>query len=124
MLVDDGHRLFGKYRGKLSVTGQPGPGDAWFKWLWDNRDNRRRCRQIRITRIAGSDLDFEEFPTDPNLTTFDLDDRIFVAVAVASARNPEILNAADTDWWPMRAAFARNGVRIRFLCEELMTDKE
>ena len=124
ILVDDGQRLFRKYRGKLSVTGQPGPGDAWFKWLWNNRDNRRRCRQIPITPIGGSDLDFEEYPADPDLTTFDPDDRIFVAVAIASGLNPEILNAADSDWWPLRAAFARNGVTIRFLCEDLMVDKD
>ena len=124
ILVDDGQRIFTTYRKYLSHTGQPGPGDAWFKWLWSNQANKRRCRQVPVTSVGSNSNDFMEYPTDPELAAFDPDDRIFVAVALASGLNPEILNASDTDWWPVREAFARNGVSIRFLCESLMPDED
>ena len=63
---------------------------------------------------------FEEFPGAPSLAGFDMDDRKFVAVALASGTGPEILNASDTDWWDFREPLERHGVRVNFLCPELM----
>jgi hypothetical protein len=120
VLIDDNHAILSEYQTYCSHAGQPGLGDAFFKWLWNNQGNPTRCRQIRITPNASRV--FDEFPEDPDLSAFDLDDRKFVAVAVASGLNPDILNASDTDWWISREALYRNGVRIRFLCPELMTN--
>lgn len=55
------------------------------------------------------------------LENFDLTDRKFVAVALASGVDPPINNASDTDWWEFRDALARHRVTINFLCQELMT---
>ncbi len=120
VLVDDGHRVFSEYRRQLSHKGQPGLGDAFFRWLWDNQANPERCRQVAITSRGDDDLDFAEFPTDPRLVGFDPSDRKFVAVALASGLAPEILNASDTDWWEYREALADNDVQVNFLCPELM----
>ena len=67
-----------------------------------------------------SDCGFEEFPNDPRLSNFDSDDRKFVAVALASQSDPQVLNATDTDWWAHRKALEENGVDVVFLCPELM----
>lgn len=120
VLVDDGLRIFSEYRRHFAGSGQPGAGDAFFKWLWDNQGNRKYCRQITITAVAGADDDFEEFPDDPALTGFDRNDRKFVAVALASGVSPVILNASDTDWWIFRVPLADHGVHVTFLCPELM----
>ena len=124
VLVDDGFRIFTEYRRSLSHSGQPGVGDAFFKWLWDNQANPDHCRQVAITAIGNNDANFAEFPTDTGLSTFDAADRKFVAVALASGLNPTILNASDTDWWNFREPLARNGVAVEFLCPELMQDQE
>ncbi|HLJ54049.1 MAG TPA: hypothetical protein VKT77_03365 [Chthonomonadaceae bacterium] len=120
IVIDEGQRILSKYRTHLSPRGQPGAGDAWFKWLWDNRANRKRCRCVSITPHTGSDTDFEEYPLDPDLARFDPADRVFVAIAIASGLNPPILNVSDTDWWHVRQALERNGVIVRFLCDTLM----
>jgi len=120
ILIDDGQRILGEYRQRLSPSGQPGPGDAFFKWLWDNQSNSKHCRQIPITSVHGSDTDFREFPGDRKLSRFDRSDRKFVAVALGSGMSPEILNASDTDWWKFRHPLENNGIRVRFLCPELM----
>lgn len=122
ILVDDDHRIFREYRRLLSPSGQPGVGDAFFKWLWENQANPKRCRQVGITPLGNSETDFAEFPTDPELATFDAADRKFVAVALASGLSPTILNASDTDWWIHRQQLIRNGLTIEFLCPDLMED--
>ena len=120
VLIDDRQLVFTEYRQHLSPSGQPGLGDAFFQWLWDNQANPRHCRQISITPRAEDEADFEEFPADSRLTRFDRSDRKFVAVAIASGIESEILNASDTDWWHFRDALESNGLRLRFLCPELM----
>ena len=124
VLVDDAYRIFDEYRRHLSPSGQPGAGDAFFKWLWNNQGNRRRCRQIKITPISRGNNQFAEFPDDPDLDGFDPSDRKFVAVARSSGLHPDILNATDRDWWERREALSRNGVTIQFLCPELMNREQ
>lgn len=120
VLIDDNYLIFREYRKYLSHGGQPGVGDAFFKWLWDNQANLHCCRQVAITPDEDGDRVFKEFPADADLAGFDRDDRKFVAVALASGEQPWILNGSDSDWWHFREPLERNGVRISFLCMELM----
>jgi len=108
LVLDDGWRILREYLRELSSIGQPGVGDAFLKWVLTNQTNPRRCEQVHITPRDATqpDGEFCEFPADPALDGFDLSDRKFVAVAVAHAEHPPILNAVDTDWWPCCAALA------------------
>lgn len=119
VLVDGGMRIFEEYRRHASLSGQPGLGDAFFKWLWNNQANPRHCEQVAITPKANDVLDFEEFPNDPGLAGFDRADRKFVAVALASGKRPTVLNATDSDWWDFRRSLETHGLQIEFLCPGL-----
>lgn len=119
IVIDDDGLILAEYKNHLSHRGQPGVGDAFFKWLWDNQANPHRCRRVPITYDAECGRDFLEFPDDPDLHGFDHSDRKFVAVAIASGINPAIVNAADTDWHIFRTPLERY-VRISFICPELM----
>ena len=121
LLLDDKRRIIEEYRKGLNPDGQPGPGDAFFKWLWENQANPLHCRIVPLT--ACEDRGFVEFPDDPRLAQFDDDDRKFVAVALASETAPKLLNATDTDWWHYHQELAENGVDVEFLCPELMCSK-
>jgi hypothetical protein len=123
VLMDDQYRIFAKYRRNLSQSGQPGAGDAFLKWLWNNQANPAHCRLVPIAPLSGDKPDFAEFPQTPELSRFDPDDRIFVAVAIAAGTESEVLNAADSDWWHFRSALKQHGVSVRFLCPELMDDR-
>lgn len=120
IVIDDDFHILKEYRRNLSPSGQPGAGDAFFKWLWENQSNLRRCLKVNIVPIPGGKENFSEFPNDPDLDGFDPSDRKFVSVALASDRQPPILNASDTDWWQYRDALGRNGIQIDFICPELM----
>jgi len=120
VLVDDLGLIFTEYSDNLAHSGQPGVGDAFFKWLWDNQANDNHCLKVEITPIDAGWRIFDEFPDDDRLRGFDRSDQKFVAVARASAWNAPILNASDTDWWPARHQLEEHGVVIEFLCPELM----
>jgi len=118
--IDDDGLILSEYRHHLSHHGEPGIGDAFFKWLWDNQANPLYCQKIPITYDEAGGREFLEFPDDPDLQSFDRSDRKFVAVAIASGANPSIINASDTDWHIFRVALGRY-VTVRFICPELMT---
>ena len=119
LLVDDRWLILDEYTGiPRNLSGQPGLGDFFVKWIWDNKDNERHCRKVKVTPNA--ERGFDEFPDDSSLAKFDMDDRKFVAVAIASGSAPKILNASDTDWRDYRQELGRHGVEIEFICPELM----
>lgn len=118
--IDSGSRFFNEYFRHANRSGEPGLGDAFVKWLWERQAHPLHCERVEITPKTGDSEDFEEFPDDPALAGFDLSDRKFVAVACGSRRNPTILNATDTNWWPFCAALKKHKISVNFLCPELM----
>lgn len=116
ILLDDRHRILNEYLANLSLKGQPGAGDAFFRWLWDNQVNRRHCRTVTLTPKSENSQDFEEFPREPSLAAFDYSDRKFVAVACASDKKARVLEATDSGWWEHREQLRGSGVSVDFLC--------
>ena len=117
LVLDDQMQILDQYREYLNPGGQPGVGDAFMQWVWENQAVTECCEQVSLTVSANG---FVEFPDDPTLNQFDLADRIYVAVANESRNNPEILNAVDSDWWEHRDALAQNGIPVNFLCPQHM----
>ena len=103
-----------------SRSGQPGIGDAFAKWLWNNQWNVSRCERVEITPDENGEKGFVEFPGDEALITFDRSDRKFVAVAVKSEFDAVICNATDSDWWEHKDHFKKHGIEIKFLCPDLI----
>ena len=118
IILDDGGLILQEYIGRLSFSGQLGAGNAFFKWLWDNQGNPGLVQKVPIT--PHGNREFAEFPDSEKLRDFDRSDRKFVAAAIASGEKPPIVNASDTDWWTFRVALNGFGIRIEFLCPELM----
>ena len=123
LVLDNGRAILDEYERRLGLPGQTGVGDRFLKWVWTNHANEDRIRLVPIT--PSIDRTFEEYPDDddPDLSSFDHDDRKFVAVAFASGTFPDIVNATDTDWWAPRHALQQRGINVRFLCLELMPDR-
>lgn len=47
--VDADGLILEEYSRHLAHRGQPGVGDAFFKWLWDNQAVEAHCRRVEIT---------------------------------------------------------------------------
>ena len=118
IVLDDSMRVLKEYMGHLSLSGQPGAGDLFMKWVWSVQADDARCERVHITPKPQDPDDFVEFPDDDELDDFDPSDRKFVAIAAASAHAPPILNAVDSDWADAHAALARHGIDVIFLCPQ------
>lgn len=119
VLLDSNRDILEEYINYLHVSGQPGVGDRFFKWLWDNQGHEELCRFIDITPVDEPRM-YLEFPADERLDGFDRSDRKFVAVALASGANPKIVNAVDSDWWIFGALLREYALNISNICPDAM----
>jgi hypothetical protein len=117
VLVDSLDLIFSEYFDNLSVAGQPGLGDAFVRWLWDNQGYPEILLRVPIQPAAPPQY-FAEFPTSDDLVGFDISDRKFVAVAIASGLNPSIYNAVDSDWWNYSESLAASGIQVINICPD------
>jgi hypothetical protein len=118
VVLDDGMLILYEYMKNLSMSGEPGAGDLFMKWVWNVQADASRCEQVHLTPCHHAGRDFDEFPEDAELVDFDPSDRKFVAVALASPQTPAILNAVDSDWAHKHAVLKRHGVKVNFLCPQ------
>jgi hypothetical protein len=117
VFIDDGGRIVAEYRANLLAKGEPGPGDAFFRWLLTHEWGGERVTHVQITPTTVDDEDFDELPKPPAGTVYDRSDRKFLAVAAAHADHPPILQSYDSKWWGWRATLSASGITIHFLCE-------
>ncbi|MBI5061996.1 MAG: hypothetical protein HZB87_00575 [Desulfatitalea sp.] len=120
MVLDDGNEIFDEYRQQLSLSGQPGQGDHFLKWIHDNRWKWPKSDRVRITKNGDS---YVEFPDHEGLLNFDRSDRKFVAVANAHLKKPPVLQATDSKWWGWTQALNEVGITVKFLCPDYVESK-
>jgi len=112
--IDTKDHILKEYQNNLSMSGQPGSGDEFMRWIHKNQCNENVCERIHIT--SHDERGFNEFPTDQSLEGFDPNDKKYVAVALGSTNNPDIINAVDSDWEEYQEALDTIGVRVKELC--------
>ena len=121
VVIDDSRRILREYEKNTHPNTKKGIGDLFVKRLLQNQKNPKVCTMVHITPLAGNGTDFEEFPDDNALISFDPDDRKFIAVALAHKRDngrvPTILLAIDRGWIQFIDAFANHGVSVEIICE-------
>ena len=123
LVDDDDDLILREYAHALSrlPSGQPGVGRLFFAGSTSTSAIGDLRHGAHHSSCQWRDS-FREFPDDNDLARFDTDDHKFVAVALASGDDPEVVDATDSDWWEHRDALRRHGVDIRFLCPELFDD--
>ena len=123
VFLDADGRIVAEYRANLNAKGEPGPGDAFLKWLLTHEWGGRRVTRVAITPRADDAEDFEKLPSPPEGTHYDRSDRKFLAVAAAHPEHPPILQSFDSKWWGWTEALGAIGVTIHFLCSAAIRAK-
>lgn len=116
LLLDTGGEILDEYRRHCNYSGQPGVGDQFFRWA---HQNAPLLANVSLTPHSGRR--YNEFPSDQALVSFDYDDRVFVAVAIAGLKPNRILNAVDSDYGQHLSALSNAGVTVEELCPSLLT---
>ncbi len=83
----------------------------FLRKIFDHDPNSIICR---VVVKKDEDENYLDFPSD--LKNFDPSDKKFVAVAIASNQNPEIVNAVDSDWKQYETVLKKY-VKLKFLCK-------
>jgi len=120
LVIDAGDEIFDEYRQQLSMSGQPGMGDSFMKWVHDHRWSLPDSQRVEIIK---NDESYNEFPAHDELNNFDNSDRKFVAVANAHSDKPTILQATDSKWWGWKDALSECGIAVQFMCERYIESK-
>ncbi len=110
--LDDCELIMDEYSQHLSYAGQPGVGDMFFKYLYDNQYANNKISHHAITAIEEENQGFQELPTN----NFDPSDRKLLAVAVVAKAS--IVNATDSDWAESSDLLNQLGVNVYQLCSE------
>jgi len=120
LVIDSGDEIFSEYRQNLSLSGQPGIGDRFMKWVHDYQWNPAKVNRVSITKNNES---YDEFPHHAMLAGFDQSDKKFIAVANAHSEKPPILQATDSKWWGWKDVFTKIGITVNFLCPDYTREK-
>lgn len=114
--LDSQFLILQEYLNKTTPKLGARPGDAFVKWVLQNRANANRVDCIPI--VENASRGFDSFPENEDLEDFDPPDRKFVAVACAHPSLPPILQAADSKWLGWLDALNMHSVEVDFLCPE------
>ena len=117
VVIDEARAILTEYRRNLNLSGQPGFGDRFFKYVWDNQYSDARVRLVPITESDDKQRGFAELPEN----ALDPSDRKFLAVAVVSGAS--IVNATDSDWQEQRELLERLSVRLVEVCPEVIKER-
>lgn len=120
LVIDAAGEIFDEYRRNLSMSGQPGYGDAFMQWVFYEGPSLPESQRVTITKNGDS---YNEFPQHDGLKNFDPSDRKFVAVANAHPDKPPIIEATDSKWWGWKQSLEEVGINIQFLCPEYIENK-
>lgn len=117
IVLDNRELILAEYKTYCSHSGQPGVGDSFFRWIYDNRG---RAELITIASVTPREdaRGFDEFPTDQGLSNFDPADRKFVAAANSHHTKPPILQATDSKWLQWEGPLNAVGINVEFLCKQ------
>lgn len=113
--LDESGDILKEYRKKSSTFKDRRAGDEFLRYLIQNAYRKNLVDFVRVEKDEQEN--HIHFPADPDLRKFDNDDRKFVAVAIASNREPEIVNAGDSRSWENYKNSLQKYVKLKFLCK-------
>lgn len=121
LLLDNLGLILDEYSRHCHYKGEPGVGDFFFKYVFDNQLVQSKCHIVSITQDHDNQSNFLEFPSDQGLQSFDPSDRKFVAVSIASSVYPKVCNATDSDWEEFKIELEKININVIQLCPQHAT---
>ena len=101
-----------EYAKHLHRSGEPGAGDAFYKYLCLHEYTPGCVRRVSVTPVKDENRGFEELPAN----SLDPADRKFLAAALVA--NATIMNATDSDWHEQRSLLEDHGLVVEQLCPQ------
>ena len=103
LLLDAVGAVLALYASKCNWSGQPGTGDEFFRWAFDNMHG------LEVVDLA-RDGSGRYIDVPDGLDDFDRDDHIWVALVLKASSQAQIVNAVDSDY--LERATELNAARV------------
>lgn len=110
--------IFNEYKKYLNLSGEPGLGDEFLKWLDENRWTEDLCRIIDLNVSSEDEFCQGIIPDAICQSSFDPSDRKFLAVSIKHPESPQIVEATDVKWKLHESLLNHHGISVRFICPE------
>ena len=115
--LDEQNLIFNEYKNHLHFSGEPGVGDAFFKYIYNRQFSGSRVGRVPITPSSNASKGFEELPENQ----LDPSDRKFLAVAMVA--DASIVNATDSDWHENRTLLDSIRIEVEQLCPHMLAGR-
>ena len=112
VVLDHGDLIMDEYATHLHRSGEPGAGDAFYKYLCQHDYTPGCVRRVSLTPVKDESRGFEELPAN----SLDPGDRKFLAAVLVA--NATIMNATDSDWHERRSLLEDHGLVVEQLCPQ------
>lgn len=118
--LDEYDYILNEYARNTKTLDNTSVRKQFVNWLRAHRHTK--CLLVGPQSADDTGVNFALFPPALAQANFHLDDRKFVAVALAAQQQigqpVPILNAIDSDWCHHHASLVQNGIVVEFLCPD------
>jgi hypothetical protein len=115
-VIDDGFRIVSEYLHKTTPDKGKGVGDAFVRWLLQNRRNPARVEEVQLSTTRGDE--FAEISDRELHDELDAPDRKFIATAAAHPARPPVWQGTDCKWLDWWERLHGAGVQVEFICPD------
>lgn len=111
LLLDTAGAVLALYASKCNWSGEPGTGDEFFRWAFDNSHG------LELVDLARDDSGrYVDVPE--GLEDFDRDDHIWLALVLKTSVEAQIVNAVDSDYLENLSKLEAALVDVLELCHD------
>jgi len=112
ILIDTADDIRNEYAAALAMRRPYELGAQFLLYVLQNQFNPKHVKRVELEKDQLGE--FLDFPSTPELRTFDKSDRKFAALAKKTGS--AVTNAVDSDWADHIAALNANGIEVDFIC--------
>jgi len=128
IVIDDQNEALREYRNNMYPDPNPSAGLAgqFMMYLFNYQYDKTRVHRAKLT--VSEPGEYEPFPEDNELDSFDKSDKKWIAISMSFKQEVQddapINNATDSDWLHFEHVFVRLGIKIEFLCKDILKPKD
>lgn len=120
IVLDYDYLVVKEYRRILSkISYSNGFNEEFLKWVF----MKMSADDYQFVKIHKEGTSFLEYPNHDDLSSFDREDRKFIALANAHQDKPPIIEGTDCKWWGIVNALKSFGITVVFPCEKYIMQK-
>lgn len=119
IVVDDAWEVLKEYDNTRTIIGYPNASGNFYQYVMTNQ--MQHLSFIHLNKTG--EYEYEKYPDDQNLKSFDRSDKKYIALAYNHDNKPPIIEATDSKWWGIKKNLEAQGIGLQFVDEKYIMQK-